>query len=174
MLRFSIYRLSKKQRKSNILTKNPLLEENNEAGKSFDQKREKKLGPASSTVENGLKGSKGGKIYYQSKVRRDLLSNLSLEVGLRFFFEHWRDVFTKKRERVACVYRLQHGNFSWFSHPRSQKRIPWLEFFFDPTENQLCSKSGILSVKLVYLLIILGQDENLYKPNDSKIVLIDR
>ena len=84
---------------SNIVTKNPLLEENNEAGKSFDQKREKKLGPASSTVENGLKGSKGGKIYYQSKVRRDLLSNLSLEVGLRFFLNSDDETsFSQKKE----------------------------------------------------------------------------
>ena len=76
------------------------------------RKGRKKLGPASSTVENGLKGSKGGKIYYQSKVRRDLLSNLSLEVGLRFFLNTDETFLQKKRERVACVYRLQHGNFS--------------------------------------------------------------
>ena len=68
------------------------------------RKGRKKLGPASSTVENGLKGSKGGKIYYQSKVRRDLLSNLSLEVGLRFFLTLTRqDVFTKKRVKELLV-----------------------------------------------------------------------
>lgn len=30
------------------------------------------------------------------------------------------------------------------------------------------------NISLVYLLIILGQEDNLFKPNDSKIVLIDR
>ena len=64
------------------------------------RKGRKKLGPASSTVENGLKGSKGGKIYYQSKVRRDLLSNLSLEVGLRFFLNSDDETSFSQKKRV--------------------------------------------------------------------------
>ena len=121
-----------------------------------------------------MKGSKGGKIYYQSKVRRDLLSNLSLEVGLRFFL-NTDETFSQKKEKELLVCIVFSTEISHdFLTPEVRKEFRGWNFFFDPTENQLCSKSGMLSVKLVYLLIILGQDENLYKPNDSKIVLIDR
>ena len=135
ILRFSIYRSSKKQHKSNILTKNPLLEENNEAGKSFDQKREKKIGSCQFDSREWVEGFQRRQNLLPKQGKAWFTVQLKLGSWVKVFFELWRRdvVFTKKEsERVACCIVFSTEKFLMIFSPQKSEKNSVVGIFLWP------------------------------------------